>query len=252
MSANVVPLYRLLENAADACGDRPALLYRGVPLTFARVREQVNRFASSLQQALAVDPGLRVALHLPNCPQFLIAAHAAWKLGAAIVPVDPTAAADHIAGQTTAADARVIVTLSSLARTVLAAQPQSPIRHVIVASVKDYLPFGARLRYTWFREKKEGQAFDFRAAPRFVYPYLNMVLHNPRPDPVDVNPDEPAVFAGGTGPVCTHRDLLTAIGPGLVAATPQTVAAAAPWWELAGLVTALAALYGGHTLLLPI
>ncbi len=251
MPVDAVPLYRLLEAAADACADRPAVVYRNVPLTFARVREQMNRFASSLQQALAVDPGQRVALHLPNCPQFLIAAHAAWKLGAAIVPLDPAAAADQIARQTTISDARVIVTLSPQVRTVLAAQPASPIRHVIVASITDYLPLGAKLRYTLFREKKEGQAFDRRAAPRFVYPYTNMVLHNPRPDPVDVAPDDLAVLPGGVEQAYTHRDLLATIGPLAVAATPRTVAAAAPWWELAGLIAALAALYGGHTLLLP-
>ncbi len=251
MPTAVVPLYRLLENVAHACGERPALAYRGVSLTFEQVGEQMNRFASSLQQALAVDPGQCIALHLPNCPQFLIAAHAAWKLGAAIVPLAPSAEAAQIVQQTTAAGAQVIVTLSPLVTTVLAAQPQTPLRHVIVAFVKDYLPFGARLRYALFREKKEGQAFDFRTASRFVYPYTNMVLHNPRPDPVEVEPADPAAFFGGTGRAYTHGDLLAAIGPVSLAAVPTTFAATAPFWELPGLVAALVALYSGHTLLLP-
>jgi long-chain acyl-CoA synthetase len=240
----------LLEAAADTHVDRPALVYRGLPLTFERVREQMNRVASSLQQALAVDPGHRIALHLPNCPQFLIVAHAAWKLGAAVVPVDPAADAAQIAQQTITTEARVIVTLSPQAPTVLAAcgQPQTPLRHVIVASVKDYLPFGAKLRYTLFREKKEGQAFDRRAAPRFVYPYPNMVLHNPRPDPVDVGPDDPALLLPDR--TLTHRDLLSAIGPVETAVEPRTITVSAPFWRLDGLAAALAGLYGGNTLLL--
>lgn len=248
MSSNAVPLYRLLESAADACGDRPALVYRREPLSFEQVREQMNRLASSLQQALAVDPGHRVAVHLPNMPQFLIAAHAVWKLGAVIVPLDPAADATQIAQQLTAADVRVIITLSAQYDTVMAAQPQTPLRHVLVAFVKDYMPFGAKLRYTLFREKKEGQALNLREAPRFVYPYTNMVLHNPRPDPVDVGPDDPALLLNDR--VQSHRDLLAAIGPVQVASSPQTLAATAPFWELDGLVAALTALYGGSTLLL--
>ena len=248
MPADAVPLYRLLEAAAAAHADRPALVYRGLPLTFERVREQMNRVASSLQQALAVDPGQRIALHLPNCPQFLIVAHAAWKLGAAVAPIDPAADAAQIARQTTAADARVIVTLSPQASTVLAAcaQPQSSIRHVIVASVKDYLPFGAKLRYTLFREKKEGQAFDRRTAPRFVYPYPNMVLHNPRPDPVDVGLDDAALLLPGR--TLAHRDLLAAIAPAPAEATPPPLIVTGPFWTFDGLAAALTALYGGTAL----
>jgi len=248
LSSDALPLYRLLEGAVGACGHWPALVYRDAPLTFERMREQMNRLASSMQQALAVDPGHRVAVHLPNTPQFLIAAHAAWKLGAALVPISPTADAGLMAQQLTAADARVIITLSAQYPTVMAAQPQTPLQHVLVAFVKDYLPFWTRLRYALFREKREGQALSLREAPRFVYPYTNMVLHNPRPDPVDVGPDDPAVLLAGQ--THTHRDLSAAIGPVQAASTPQTLTITAPFWEFDGLVAALAGLYGGNTLLL--
>jgi len=238
----------LLENAADAYPNRPALVYRGVTLSFERVREQMNRLASSLQQALAVDPGHYVAVYLPTVPQFLIAAHALWKLGAVLAPIDPAAGAAQIAEQVTRADARVIVTLSAQYPTVMAAQPQTPLRHVLVAFVKDYLPLGTKLRYTLLREKKEGQALNLREAPRFVYPYTNMVLHNPRPDPVDVGPEDPALLLPGQ--MHTHRDLLAAIGPVPVETTPRSLATDVPFWKLDGLVAALAALYRGDTLLL--
>lgn len=248
MSTPAVPLYRLLEDAADAYGDRPALVYRGATLTFERVREQMNRLASSLQQALAVDPGHHVAVHLPNMPQSLIAAHALWKLGAVLVPIDPAVGATQIARQVAQANARVIVTLSALYPTVMAAQPETPLRHVLVAFVKDYLPLMAKIRYALFREKREGQSLSLREAPRFVYPYTNMVLHNPRPDPVDVNVDDPALLLADR--THTHRDLLAAIGPGLAESSSRSLAITVPFWQWDGLVAALAALYRGDCLLL--
>ncbi|MBU0493108.1 MAG: AMP-binding protein [Chloroflexi bacterium] len=248
MPSDAVLLYRLLEEAADAYGDRPALVYRDVPLTLERVREQMNRLASSLQQALAVDPGQRVAIHLPNMPQFLIAAHALWKLGVVVVPLDPAADADQLAQQLMAAQARVILTLDATYATVMAAQPTTSVEHVLVARVNDYVPFWPKLRDTLFRAPK-GPTVNWRETPRFVYPYTNMVLHNPLPDPVAVGPDDPALLQ--CDELYTHRDLWEAVNPAISAAgEPAVRADVIPFWQFDGLITALRRLYAGDTLVL--
>ena len=53
-------------------------------LTYGELDALVNRFAAGLQQ-LGVDKGDRVAVMLPNCPQFIIAAYATWRIGGTVV-----------------------------------------------------------------------------------------------------------------------------------------------------------------------
>ena len=69
-------------------GDATALLFKGRNLTW----RELDRGSDALAHALAgegVKEGDRVALLLPNCPQFIIAELAAWKLGAIVAPQNP-------------------------------------------------------------------------------------------------------------------------------------------------------------------
>src|SRR4029079_170638 len=66
----------------------PALLFKGATITYDAL-ERLSNAAASAFHALGVRRGDRVALLLPNCPQFLIAEFAAWKLGAIVAPFNP-------------------------------------------------------------------------------------------------------------------------------------------------------------------
>src|SRR5438552_1941148 len=55
-----------------------ALLFKGRALSYAEVDRLSDRFAAALVK-IGVQRGDRVALILPNCPQFLIAEFGAWK-----------------------------------------------------------------------------------------------------------------------------------------------------------------------------
>ncbi|UCE83075.1 MAG: AMP-binding protein, partial [Deltaproteobacteria bacterium] len=68
--------------------NHPALLFKGNQLTYAELEKLSNGFASSLA-ALGVEKGDRVAILLPNCPQFLVAQFGAWKAGAIVAPLNP-------------------------------------------------------------------------------------------------------------------------------------------------------------------
>ena len=58
-----------------------ALIFKGRELSYAELEALSDAFAVALAE-LGVAQGHRVGLLLPNCPQFLIAELAAWKLGA--------------------------------------------------------------------------------------------------------------------------------------------------------------------------
>ena len=79
------PLQHFLEQAALAHGDRVATVFFKGKLTYAQLNALADRFAAGLQ-SLGVKKGDRVAVLLPNSPQFIIAFYGALKAGATVVP----------------------------------------------------------------------------------------------------------------------------------------------------------------------
>ena len=66
-----ITLPELLEQTAAKSPGDTALLYFGARISYGQLQEHVNRVAAGLQ-ALGVKTGDRVALLMPNCPQFVI------------------------------------------------------------------------------------------------------------------------------------------------------------------------------------
>src|SRR5262245_21357750 len=66
-------------------GDKPALLFKGASMSYARLQGESDACAAALA-SLGVKRGDRVALILPNCPQFFVAEFGAWKVGAIVCP----------------------------------------------------------------------------------------------------------------------------------------------------------------------
>ncbi|PIE26309.1 MAG: long-chain fatty acid--CoA ligase, partial [Micrococcales bacterium] len=94
----------MLAAAAEAYGDGPALrIARGetsVVTSYASMGERVRNIAAGLVAA-GIEPGDRVALFSPNCPEWTIADHAILAAGAITVPIYATstpAQARHILG----------------------------------------------------------------------------------------------------------------------------------------------------------
>src|SRR5471030_2936482 len=83
------PNRTLVDFLSAAARERPrqaALLYKGATITYAQL-ERLSDTCATAFRVLGVKRGDRVALLLPNCPQFFIAQFAAWKLGAIIAPL---------------------------------------------------------------------------------------------------------------------------------------------------------------------
>ncbi|MBA3323220.1 MAG: AMP-binding protein, partial [Pyrinomonadaceae bacterium] len=82
------PLYELLRFAAGEVPDAIATTFLGANLSFREVKEQADCFAAALSR-LGIAKGDRVGIMLPNCPQYLIATFAIFRLGAIVVNVNP-------------------------------------------------------------------------------------------------------------------------------------------------------------------
>src|SRR5215468_8933194 len=82
------PLPWLLDQAARLHPNYTAITFYGTKITYAQLSNLANRFAIGLQR-LGLQKGDRVALALPNIPQFPIAFFGALRAGAVVVPTNP-------------------------------------------------------------------------------------------------------------------------------------------------------------------
>jgi long-chain acyl-CoA synthetase len=138
-----VPLTRLLDASAERFPNRKALVFFGRSMTYARLLTAVNRFAGALH-AIGVRKGERVALILPNCPQEIIAFYAVLRLGAVVVPTNPLYTAPELHHQLADSGARVVIVFDKAHETLQEAMRGTNVEHVIVTSLRDYLPFVKR------------------------------------------------------------------------------------------------------------
>ena len=150
-----IPLFGLLEGAAQRFPARTATIYQGARLSYRQLDDLANRFANSLL-ALGVRKGDRVAILLPNCPQFLISFYGALKIGAVVVATNPLWVEREVEHQMVDCGAETIVVLSRRYPLINNIRQRTRLKNVIVTNIKDYFPPVLKVLYTIARERKEG------------------------------------------------------------------------------------------------
>jgi long-chain acyl-CoA synthetase len=150
-------LVDLLRQRARERPHAAALRFEGAVTSYGALLRQSEAFGRALEQR-GVRPGDRVALVLPNCPQFVVAEVGAWLAGAIVAPVNPTYPDEELAGLLSRAGATVVVALAPFYERIKAVQPRTAVRRVIVAHLRDALPWLKALLFRLTREAKEGHA----------------------------------------------------------------------------------------------
>jgi len=138
-----ITAYEFLHQSAARCPDRIAIVFAGMELTYAELKQLADRFAAALDN-LGVNTGDRVAVGLPNCPQFAIAYYAIMRLGAVFTPLSPLLSPEEVAHQLNDAGATVLLSLDLLHPLVQGGIGQTGVREVISTSLADtYSPVAA-------------------------------------------------------------------------------------------------------------
>jgi long-chain acyl-CoA synthetase len=195
--------------------DQPALLFKGAALSYAELERQSGAFAAALT-ANGVGPGDRVALVLPNCPQFMVAQYGIWKAGGIVVALNPIYSERELEAALVSFDVSLVVVLTPFYRRVKNVQQRTPVKRVIATSIKEYLPGVLRVLFTLFKEKKDGHRIDLAGADVWFQELLSQHRDSPVPL-VSVAPGDRAVIlsSGGTtgtpkGVVGLHRHYVAA------------------------------------------
>jgi long-chain acyl-CoA synthetase len=178
-------------------------------ISYAKLYQHVIRFAASLQ-GLGVQKGDRVAMFLPNCPQFVIAFLAAAQIGAIAVPFNPLYSVRETEYQLKDCGANVVVVLDRFFPIIQQVRSKTELKHVIVTRIKEYFPPLLWALYTLTKERKLPSV---KLGPEdYWFPSL-LRAGTPRPMAVDLEETAVLLYTGGTtgvskGVELSHRNLL--------------------------------------------
>ncbi len=211
-----VTLPAMLERAAAKFPQRPALVFMNSRLTYAQLKDQVDRLATALA-GLGVRQGSRVAIQLPNLPQTVIAFYAVQRLGAQVVLTNPLYTPREIEHQWTDAGCDVAIVMDFVYdQKIRGARERLPIREYVIASIPEYLRFPLNLLAPLKLKRAHPAPMWAKVAPGpGIHFFKELVSRTAAAPPkVAVAMDDLAVlqYTGGTtgvskGAMLSHRNL---------------------------------------------
>ena len=207
-------LLALLDEGFRRHATLPAYKYMGRSYSFADIDAHAHALAAYLQ-GLGLERGDRVAIMLPNIPQYPVAVAAILRAGFVVVNVNPLYTARELEHQLKDSGARAIFVLENFAATLQQVLDAVPTKQVILASMGDMLGSLQRalVNHVVRKTKRLVPPFQLPEALRF-----NEALAQGRRlayTAPSIGPDDIAVlqYTGGTtgvskGAVLLHRNLV--------------------------------------------
>jgi long-chain acyl-CoA synthetase len=207
-------LVALMQESFERHRARPAFKFMGSTLSFGELDARSRDFAAWLQQQ-GLQRGDRVAVMLPNVPQYPVVVAAILRAGMVVVNVNPLYTPRELEHQLKDSGARLIVILENFAATLEQVLGHVPTKKVVVAAMGDMLGWlkGALVNHVVRKVKKLVPAYSLPDAVPFGQA-LGRGRGAPLAEP-GVGPDDIAVlqYTGGTtgaskGAVLLHRNLV--------------------------------------------
>jgi long-chain acyl-CoA synthetase len=207
-------LVELLDDSFRKYADLAAYKFMGKDFSYRFVDEMSRAFAA-YAQSLGLAQGDRVAIMMPNVPQYPVVVAGLLRAGLVVVNVNPLYTPRELEHQLKDSGAKAIVIIENFATTLQEVLHAVPTRKIILAAMGDLLGLlkGTIVNYVVRHKKKLVPAFDLPGAVRF-----NDAIAIGRRStfkPVKVGADDIAVlqYTGGTtgvskGAVLLHRNLV--------------------------------------------
>src|SRR6476661_858696 len=207
-------LVQLMEESFRKFADRPAWSFMGKEVSYAQ-NDSMSKALAAYLQSLGLAKGDRVAIMMPNVPQYPVAVAAILRAGLVVVNVNPLYTPRELEHQLKDSGARAIVILENFGYTLQQCIANTPVQHVVLAAMGDQLGGlkGALVNLVVRKVKKLVPAFKLPGAVRFNDAVAQGTRSAVRP--VETGPDDVAVlqYTGGTtgvskGAVLLHRNVI--------------------------------------------
>ena len=207
-------LVTLMEESFKKYEDRVAYSFMGKEVTFGETNSLSQAFGAYLQ-GLGLSKGDRVAIMMPNVPQYPVAVAAVLRAGLVVVNVNPLYTPRELEYQLKDSGAKAIVIVENFASTLEQCLANTPVKHIVLCAMGDQLGLvkGALVNYVVRSVKKMVPPFNLPNAVRFndaLAQGARASLSRP-----DIKPDDIAVlqYTGGTtgvskGAVLLHRNVI--------------------------------------------
>ena len=207
-------LVGLMEESFAKYADRTAYSFMGKDVSYAETDKLSKAFGAYLQ-GLGLAKGDRVAVMMPNCPQYPVAVAAILRAGLILVNVNPLYTPRELEHQLKDSGAKAIVIMENFGTTLQQCIAATPIKHIVLAAMGDRLGFlkGALVNYVVRNVKKLVPHYSLPGAVRFndaLDQGASRTLQLPA-----IGPDDVAVlqYTGGTtgvskGAVLLHRNVI--------------------------------------------
>lgn len=262
-------LVALMEESFSKNASAVAYSFMGKDITFGQTDSLSRAFAAYLQ-GLGLAKGDRVAIMMPNVPQYPVAVAAILRAGYVVVNVNPLYTPRELEHQLKDSGAKAIVIIENFANTLEQCIANTPVKHVVLTAMGDQLGVlkGALVNYVVRNVKKMVPPFNLPGAVRFndaVAQGTRGSLKRP-----DLKPDDVAVlqYTGGTtgvskGAVLLHRNVIANVlqseawnGPamaGMAAGVQPTYVCALPLYHIFAFTVnmMLGMRTGGKNILIP-
>lgn len=201
------PITEYLREWARRTPAKAAINFYGRETSYAELDAASDRFAALLTR-MGAKKGDRIAVFLPNCPQFIVCFYGILKAGCVHVPVNPMFTEPELIYELNDTAARIIVVQDQLLPLLLAVQAQTSVAHVLHTSLLDALPAEQDAYPASLAQER-------RSAPGSVDLMQALAEVTEAPPQVEINLSDVAAlnYTGGTtgmpkGCVHTQRDML--------------------------------------------
>lgn len=239
-----------------------------------RQLDELSTALGAWLQAQGLEPGSRVAIMLPNIPQFSVTMAGVLRAGYTCVNVNPLYTARELEHQLRDSGATTIVILENFAKTLEEVIERTPVKRVVMASMGDLLGFWFG-NWITFAVRHLAKMVPAHKLPltdgRTVTPFNRAIAEGTGKalKPVDSTLDSIAFlqYTGGTtglskGAVLTHRNIVAAVLQAEAWFTPAlkrvgdvsrtNSIAALPLYHIFALTLSLLAIrWGSHMTLIP-
>jgi long-chain acyl-CoA synthetase len=207
-------LVQLMEESFQKYAARTAYVFMGKEVTYGETDSLSRAFAAYLQ-GLGLAKGDRVAIMMPNVPQYPVAVAAILRAGFVVVNVNPLYTPRELEHQLKDSGSKAIIIVENFANTLQQCIANTPVKHVVLATMGDMLGGlkGALVNYVVRKVKKMVPAYSLPGAVRFkeaIDRGQRGTLRKP-----EIKPEDVAVlqYTGGTtgvskGAVLLHRNVI--------------------------------------------